>query len=341
MPLRVWTDSSAAMGTVARQGLGKLRHLECHSLWVQQRLRRKEFELRKVDGTKNPADLFTKHMDSSAKLDGLVERFNCVFRSGRPEAAPQLKKIHCVDEERPGRRQRGRVCDPSACALVTDGSLPHLLPPEVMEREHPPARPEAETMGEIDRTPKEELSDPVPELQARRARQRAKDDECMTVENGTARASRDGERPAARAVGECLDVGHSEVRSSTSTSTTCSQEESLWEGSGCAAASPMVVGQERPHLHRRVHRRLPLRAGPRRTVDCVHGASDGRRRTTRIVSSGCLSTRARTYVAHQGRRALGFAIPSVCRSTREITRCMTRTDWSAAIQIRADPFCIC
>ena len=41
MPLRVWTDSSAAIGTASRQGLGKLRHLECHSLWLQQRLRRK------------------------------------------------------------------------------------------------------------------------------------------------------------------------------------------------------------------------------------------------------------------------------------------------------------
>ena len=35
LPVRVWTDSSAAMGTSARQGLGKLRHLECHSLWLQ------------------------------------------------------------------------------------------------------------------------------------------------------------------------------------------------------------------------------------------------------------------------------------------------------------------
>ncbi len=33
LPVRVWTDSSAAIGTAARQGLGKLRHLECHSLW--------------------------------------------------------------------------------------------------------------------------------------------------------------------------------------------------------------------------------------------------------------------------------------------------------------------
>ena len=61
------------MGTAARQGLGKLRHLECHSLWVQQRLRRREFELRKVDGTRNPADLFTKHMESASKLESLVE----------------------------------------------------------------------------------------------------------------------------------------------------------------------------------------------------------------------------------------------------------------------------
>ena len=41
LPVRVWTDSSAAIRTASRQGLGKLRHLECHSLWVQQRLRRK------------------------------------------------------------------------------------------------------------------------------------------------------------------------------------------------------------------------------------------------------------------------------------------------------------
>ena len=34
LPIRVWTDSSAAIGIGGRQGLGKLCHLECHSLWV-------------------------------------------------------------------------------------------------------------------------------------------------------------------------------------------------------------------------------------------------------------------------------------------------------------------
>ena len=38
LPLRVWTDSSAAMGTSATQGLGKLRHLECHGFSLQQTL---------------------------------------------------------------------------------------------------------------------------------------------------------------------------------------------------------------------------------------------------------------------------------------------------------------
>ncbi len=37
LPLRLWTDSSAAVGICSRQGLGKLRHLECTSLWIQQR----------------------------------------------------------------------------------------------------------------------------------------------------------------------------------------------------------------------------------------------------------------------------------------------------------------
>ena len=31
LPLRVWTDSSAAIGICSRQGLGKLRHLDTHT----------------------------------------------------------------------------------------------------------------------------------------------------------------------------------------------------------------------------------------------------------------------------------------------------------------------
>ena len=92
MPIRIWTDSSAAMGTSARQGLGKLRHLECHSLWLQQRLRRKQLELLKVPGEENPAYLFTKHLESERKLTQILSLFNCQLREGRAESALQLKR---------------------------------------------------------------------------------------------------------------------------------------------------------------------------------------------------------------------------------------------------------
>ena len=35
LPVRVWTDSTAAIGICGRQGLGKLRHLACQSPWIQ------------------------------------------------------------------------------------------------------------------------------------------------------------------------------------------------------------------------------------------------------------------------------------------------------------------
>ena len=39
VPLRVWTDSSAAIGICSRQGLGKFRHLDTQTLWIQQAVR--------------------------------------------------------------------------------------------------------------------------------------------------------------------------------------------------------------------------------------------------------------------------------------------------------------
>ena len=57
LPLRLWTDSSAAVGICSIQGLGKLRHLECMILWIQQRIRHGELLVIKIAGEFNPADL--------------------------------------------------------------------------------------------------------------------------------------------------------------------------------------------------------------------------------------------------------------------------------------------
>ena len=54
LPVRVWTDSSATLGICGRQGLGKLRHLDTHYLWVQQKVRTGAIELLKVRGKKTP-----------------------------------------------------------------------------------------------------------------------------------------------------------------------------------------------------------------------------------------------------------------------------------------------
>ena len=63
LPLRARTDSSAAIGIAGSQGLGKFRLVECHSLRVQQLLRRNESKLLKVVGEASPADLLMKHLE--------------------------------------------------------------------------------------------------------------------------------------------------------------------------------------------------------------------------------------------------------------------------------------
>ena len=92
LPVRVWIDSSATMGICGRQGLGKLRHVDTKSLWVQQKVRDGSLELRKVRGEANPADLFTKHLSSEVRVTELLKLFGCHFASGRAEGAPQLRR---------------------------------------------------------------------------------------------------------------------------------------------------------------------------------------------------------------------------------------------------------
>ena len=91
LPVRVWTDSTATIGICGRQGLGKLRHIDTHYLWVQQRVRDQSIELFKVRGEENPADLFTKHLAGRDRIGSLLELFGCVYRGGRPDAAPKMR----------------------------------------------------------------------------------------------------------------------------------------------------------------------------------------------------------------------------------------------------------
>ena len=92
MEIRVWTDSTATIGICGRQGLGKLRHIDTRSLWLQQRLREGGIELRKIRGEVNPADLFTKHLASEERVRSLCTLFGCRFTAGRAAGAPELRR---------------------------------------------------------------------------------------------------------------------------------------------------------------------------------------------------------------------------------------------------------
>ena len=90
--LRVWTDSSAAIGICSRQRLGKLRPLDTHTLWIQQAVRMGRVDLRKVLGEEKLADLFTKHSLSRQRLEKLAELHGCGNLGGRAASAPKMRE---------------------------------------------------------------------------------------------------------------------------------------------------------------------------------------------------------------------------------------------------------
>ena len=89
VPLQLHTDSAAAIGIASRTGLGKLRHLQVHLLWVQQHVRNKVFELLKVPGKENPVDLLTKHL-AQEDICNHLHRLRASRREGRADSAPAI-----------------------------------------------------------------------------------------------------------------------------------------------------------------------------------------------------------------------------------------------------------
>ena len=70
--LRICVESTTTKANVTRLGIGKVRHMEVKFLWAQEPLRRKLFEIRKVAGERNPADVLTK-ATSMAEMKEKIE----------------------------------------------------------------------------------------------------------------------------------------------------------------------------------------------------------------------------------------------------------------------------
>ena len=71
--VKVYVDANAAIGMIMRDGLSGVRHIDTQYLWIQEAVKEKRLQVLKVDGSKNPADLFTKPL-SSAVLQGHMQR---------------------------------------------------------------------------------------------------------------------------------------------------------------------------------------------------------------------------------------------------------------------------
>lgn len=98
--LRVLTDATAAIGICRRRGLGRVRHLAVADLWVQDKMKSKEFELLKVAGKDNPADMVTKRLDQPTMIKHL-HALGLHLEKGRAESAPALTHAVITLEDYP------------------------------------------------------------------------------------------------------------------------------------------------------------------------------------------------------------------------------------------------
>ena len=88
----MYADSSAALGVTQRIGIGKARPLRKQGLWVQQTMISGRLAYHKVLGTKNPADVRTKHVPGEL-LERHLGTLGAEMRGGRSELAPELMSL--------------------------------------------------------------------------------------------------------------------------------------------------------------------------------------------------------------------------------------------------------
>ena len=61
--LPIFVDANAAIGFARNNGgTSKMKHIDIRAAWVQQIRDKKQIQIQKIAGTKNPADFFTKLM---------------------------------------------------------------------------------------------------------------------------------------------------------------------------------------------------------------------------------------------------------------------------------------
>ena len=89
LKIHVHTDASSARSIATRKGLGKVRHLAVHLLWLQDKTASGEVTVFKVRGDENPADMLTKYL-AQANMLKCMKKLNYQVESGRAAHCPEL-----------------------------------------------------------------------------------------------------------------------------------------------------------------------------------------------------------------------------------------------------------
>ena len=100
LAVKVYIDSSAAIGIASRKGSGKMRHVRVGDLWIQELVEEEEIELRKVPGTRNPADAFTKNLPQKV-MEEHLETMGAEFRDGRADTSLEVQRNVMILMRRP------------------------------------------------------------------------------------------------------------------------------------------------------------------------------------------------------------------------------------------------
>ena len=105
---------------------------------MQQAVRSGRFELKKIKGDENPADLLTKHNQTHERIEKLVGLYDCYFKGGRADAAPSLRRSQSDKKTLAKAEQESRKPLLASVAPSGEPYMPHnCLGPAELERRFP------------------------------------------------------------------------------------------------------------------------------------------------------------------------------------------------------------
>ena len=93
--VRLHVDAAAALGILERQGVGRFRHLDIGMLWLQEKQLRRLIDLAQILGTRNPADLMTKHLGQEP-IQLYTGILGFEYRGGRSTTTAKLHIVQAM-----------------------------------------------------------------------------------------------------------------------------------------------------------------------------------------------------------------------------------------------------